>query len=74
MLKMACRSRSKLATNSSESVVALCGCIMTMSFGQFATYEVLSCGLGRSAAKEKWQAIVSVQNKKERRKDGDRFL
>lgn len=44
MLKMACRSRSKLATNSSES--ALCDDMMAMSFGQFATYEVLRCGFG----------------------------
>lgn len=53
MLKMACRSRSKLATKSSESVFGLRGCIMAMSFGQFATYEVLRCGLGEVLPKKK---------------------
>jgi hypothetical protein len=24
----------------------LCDCMMVMSFGQFATYEVLGCGFG----------------------------
>lgn len=46
---------------------------MAMSFGQFATYEVLRCGSGEGLPKN-WQAIVSVQNEKERRKDSDQFL
>ena len=44
MLKMACRSRSKLDTKSSETV--LFDVMMAISFGQFATYEVLRCGFG----------------------------
>ena len=65
MLKMACRSRSKLATKSSESVFVVRGCIMTMTFGQFATYEVLRCGLGEVLPKKMAGDCFSTERKGE---------
>jgi hypothetical protein len=43
---MACRSRSKLAMKSSETV--LCDGMLMASFGQFATYGALSCVSGKA--------------------------
>lgn len=65
MLKIACRSRSKLATNSSESVFALCGCMMAMSFDQFATYEVLRCGLREVLPMENGRRLFQCAIKRE---------
>jgi len=65
VLKIACRSRSKLATNSSESVFALCGCMMAMSFDQFATYEVLRCELGEVLPMKLAGDCFSTEQKRE---------
>ena len=69
MLKMACRSRSRLATNSSESV--LCDGMMAMSFGQFATYEALRCVFGEVLPTENGRRLFHYGKEKERRKDDD---
>lgn len=67
---MACRSRSKLDTKSSETV--LFDGMMAISFGQFATYEVLRCGYGEVLPTENGRRLFHYGKEKERRKDDDR--
>jgi hypothetical protein len=62
VLKMACRSRSKLDTKTSETV--LFDGMMAISFGQFATYEVLRCGFGEVLPTENGRRLFHYGTKK----------
>ena len=62
MLKIACRSRSKLDTKSSETV--LFDGMTAISFGQFATYGVLRCGFGELLPTENGRRVFHYEEKK----------
>jgi hypothetical protein len=72
VLKMACRSRSRVAMTLSPEP-AICSGMMLVSLGQSETYRVLGCVLGKDC-QQKWQAVVTLWCTDKRRDDEVRLI